>query len=164
MRKLFLLILFAGLVPHSSMAVSPGHAGKVVRLSEPVAVSDQYESFGGLVPDAPPALSLATVLGSEEHIGQERVINTNIAKVCQKKGCFFIARDGDAVARVSFKDYSFFIPTDSAGKQVTLLGTVSRQALTREQLDHAAEDLGEKPGEMAPLEYNILASAIRVPR
>ena len=164
MRTLLLLMLSASLIPLAALADSSSHSGKLVRLSEPVAVTEHYESFGGLVPDSPSPVSLATALGSDDQLGKETVISTNIAKVCQKKGCFFIAREGEAVARVTFKDYGFFIPTDSRGKQVTLLGTVGRETLTPEQQAHAAADLGEKAGDMAPLEYNIVASAIRVPR
>ena len=98
--------------------------------------------------------------------GQSVLIETEIQQVCQKKGCFFIARDGQAVARVRFKDYGFFIPTDSAGKTVKLAGTLRRVELTPEQAAHFAEDLGQAPdaSPMADFEYQIMATAVRIPK
>ena len=83
-----------------------------------------------------------------------------------KKGCFFIARDWDTMARVTFKDYGFFIPTDSADKQVILSGTFSRSQLSAEQADHYASDLGVSGLEAAipQFEYLIVANSIRIPR
>ena len=83
-----------------------GEVGEPVRLGEIIAASDQYA-------------------------GQPVLTTAKVAKVCQKKGCFFIAQDGDFTARVSFADYGFFVPTDSGGKDVTLVGTFSRTAVSR---------------------------------
>ena len=92
-------------------------------------------------------------------------VTTRVAKVCQKKGCFFIAQDGDAVARVKFKDYAFFIPTDSADKQVTLTGVFTRKELTAEQASHYAADEGRtEASAKARSEYQIVASSIRIPK
>jgi len=67
---------------------------------------------------------------------------------------------------VRFQDYGFFIPTDSAGKTVTLAGTISRVELSPEQVAHFAEDLGEAAPApaMAEFEYQIMATAVRIPR
>lgn len=139
----------------------------VIRLSEPVHATETYEDFGAALPPSPEALALGEALSKLDELqGESVVIETEVQQVCRKKGCFFIARDGDAVARVRFKDYAFFIPTDSAGKTVTLAGTVGRERLTPDQAAHYAEDLGEEPGDdaMPGFEYRIMATAVRVPK
>ena len=140
--------------------------GGVVRLSEPVEVTDSYEIFGAPLPDSGDPIGLDELLGnSEQYLGQEVLVSTRIAKVCQKKGCFFVAQEGAMSARITFKDYGFFIPTDSGGKQVTLVGTLSRKAVSAEQAEHYAKDLGETPTADAPaFEYAIVASAVKIQR
>jgi hypothetical protein len=163
----FLTVLF---IPLLAVATGPDAPGKVtqdsvIRLSEPVAVTESEEVFGAPLPASEHTLTLTELVNnSEQHLGSEVVVNTQIVKVCQKKGCFFIARDGDAVARVTFRNYGFFIPTDAGGKRVTLAGTFSRQTLTENQSEHMASDLGGPVSNTDPLEYVIVASSVRIPK
>ena len=140
---------------------------KVIRLSEPVLSTDTYEEFGTPMDDSRGAVTLRELVSNDDrYLNREVLLTTRIAKVCRKKGCFFIARDGDAVARVTFKDYAFFIPTDSAGKMVTLAGTFTRQQLNEAKAKHYATDLGEQAADAptASLEYQIVATSVRIPK
>lgn len=139
----------------------------VVRLSDPVNATETYEDFGAVLPESEGVRSLGDAISRlDELAGQSVVIETEIQEVCQKKGCFFIARDGDSTARVRFQDYAFFIPTDSAGKTVKLAGTLERAELTPEQAAHYADDLGQEAeaGRMADFEYQIMATSVRIPK
>lgn len=137
---------------------------EVVRLSEPVEVTDSYEVFGSKPSETVKKVSLESlVTKSDQYQGQEVLVETRIAKVCQKKGCFFIAQSGADSVRITFEDYGFFIPTDSGGKQVTLAGVFSRKPVSAEQAKHLAEDLGEKVAEDAPaFEYSIVATGVKI--
>lgn len=138
----------------------------VIRLSEPVNTTATYEDFGAALPEGVSLNSLGEAISKLDDLaGQPVLIETEVQQVCQKKGCFFIARDGDAVARVRFQDYGFFIPTDSAGKTVKLAGTLERVELTAEQAAHFAGDLGQDPeaGAMPGFEYQIMATSVRIP-
>ena len=102
---------------------------------------------------------------NQQYLDQEVLVETRIAKVCQKKGCFFVAQEGPSTARVTFKDYGFFIPTDSGGKNVVLLGTFSRKTVSQEQAEHYAADLGETVvATPEKFEYSIVASAVKIPK
>ena len=134
----------------------------VVRLSEPVEATETYEVFGALLPDKSPGMPLQEIIEREgDFAGREVRVSTRIAKVCQKKGCFFIATEGDARARITFADYGFFIPTDSGGKQVTLVGTFSRQELSPEQAAQYKKDLGEQSVEEDASPLSIPSSRLR---
>jgi hypothetical protein len=136
------------------------------RLSEPVAVTATHEVFGAMLPDNGTPLSLGDLIkDNDKYLDQEVLLATRIAKVCQKKGCFFVATEGAVTARVSFKDYGFFIPTDSGGKDVVLVGTFSRKSVSKEEAEHYATDLGET-GTSNPerFQYSIVASAVKIPR
>ena len=151
-----------------SQAVASESERKVIRLSEPVVSTSDYEEFGTPLQLSSDVVSLGELIEhSESYLDREVLVSTRVAQVCQKKGCFFIAREGDTMARVTFKDYDFFIPTDSADKQVILSGTFSRSQLSAEQADHYASDLGASGSETAiphKFEYLIVADSIRVPR
>ncbi len=139
---------------------------ETVRLSEPVAVTDTSETFGSIIDETLQKVDLGSLSKQpSKHAEKPFVVETKIAKVCQKKGCFFIAQDGDTIMRVSFKDYGFFIPSDTAGRTVTLAGELVKKELSEEQAAHYREDLQldsdiVKAGEV----YEIVASGIRIPK
>ena len=121
-----------------TLAAAPVDSANVLRLSELIENSEQY-------------------------LGEEVTVETLIAKVCKKKGCFFVAHDGAATARITFRDYGFFIPTDSGGKMARLHGTFSRKPLTQEKADHYAADAGEDPAPVKQsFEYSIVASGVKI--
>src|SRR6056297_414785 len=160
-------LMLTGLLAAVFLAPAALADDAVVRLSEPVNETETYEDFGAALPESETLHSLEEAISQlDELAGQSVVIEAEIQQVCQKKGCFFIARDGQTVARVRFQDYGFFIPTDSAGKTVTLAGTVTRVELSPEQAAHFAEDLGDAAPTpaMAEFEYQIMATAVRIPR
>ncbi|HKL64391.1 MAG TPA: DUF4920 domain-containing protein [Woeseiaceae bacterium] len=163
MTPLARLLLCLALTPAALAAAGDEGA---VRLSEPVTVTEDYEEFGAPVVSAESAMPLDELIGAgEEYLGREITLTTRIARVCRKKGCFFIARDGNAVARITFRDYGFFIPTDSAGKEVLLNGTFERREITEAQAKHYRKDLGEAPAEAGGgSEYHIVATAVRIPK
>jgi len=144
------------------------HAAEgVIRLSEPVETTEHYEVFGSRVAQVGDPRGLAEVVADgEAYAGKEVFVTAEVAQVCQRKGCFLIAQDGDAVARVTFKDYGFFVPTDSGGKRVTIVGTFDRKVISEKQARHYAEDAGQDPSQIVGerTEYSIVATSVVVPR
>lgn len=138
----------------------------VVRLSEPVQAGNGYEVFGAPLAGSPESRPLAEIVAaSAEHAGKEVCATAQVAQVCQKKGCFLVAHDGEAVARVTFVDYSFFVPTDSTGKEITIIGKFERKTVSEAQARHFAEDAGEDPSGItgAREEYTIVATSVVIP-
>ena len=139
---------------------------RVIRLSEPVEATADAEVFGAPIDTAATEVALADLLeDAEQYVGKPILTSARVSQVCQKKGCFFIAKDGATTVRVSFKDYGFFVPTDSAGKHVTLSGELVEKRMSEDQLEHFAADLEVDRDEVAdwPV-YEIVASAVRIPR
>ncbi len=138
----------------------------VVRLSEPVVVTDDYETFGRpLVVDADIHGLADTIEQAETLLDQRVLVETRVSKVCKKKGCFFIATDGDTVVRVSFRDYGFFVPTDIGSKTVLLEGSLVKVERSPEQAAHQKEDVGSDDAPLdAGVVYEIVADAVRVPK
>lgn len=162
MKKLILVIALV-LITTSTYAQKE----EVIRLSEPVQVADNYEVFGAKVNEWPTSLTLSGIIdNAEDYSGIEVTLETEVAQVCQKKGCFFVANDGDLSARITFKDYGFFIPTDSKGKKVTLVGTFEVKELSEEKAKHYAEDAGEDSESIEGVqkEYSIVATSVKIPK
>lgn len=136
----------------------------VVRLSEPSESTSSYELFGESLPSTGEPLGLSELIeNSSQYQDGNVLVHTRIAKVCQKKGCFFVATEGAATARITFKDYGFFIPTDSGGKQATLSGVFSRQPVSNAEAEHYARDLGESGTPNAEdFSYTIVARGIKI--
>ncbi len=133
-----------------------------VRLSEPVISTDKYEVFGEEIQvESLEAEKLQDIVEHKED-GTNVTLVTTITEVCNKKGCFFIAEDGDYTARITFKDYGFFIPTNSAGKKATLVGEFSVVTLSEEKAKHYAEDAGKNADEIKgeQKEYSIVATSV----
>ncbi len=136
-----------------------------LRLSEPVEETPDYQVFGSSMANKSAGDPLSSIIARAHLLdGNEVRVSTGISKVCQKKGCFFIATEGEHWARISFRDYGFFVPTDSAGKEVTLEGVLSSRTLSADEAAHYAADLGETaPGLSAPqIEYSIVASSVLI--
>ena len=147
----------------ASLLFMGAHAGEVVRLSEPVATTDTTETFGSLLDEAVPLVQLADI--GAGNVGETVRVEARVSKVCQHKGCFFIAVDGDSTVRVSFKDYGFFVPTDVSGKRLMFVGEVIEKELSAEEAEHFTKDMGEASAAVTPGKtYEIVATAVRVPR
>jgi hypothetical protein len=156
-------LLLLPLITFFTLSLYAQEKKEVIKLSEPVQVTESYEMYGAKIKEPSKTKSLSDGIESlNDANSQEVVLKTSIAEVCEKKGCFFIAQDNKSTARVTFKDYSFFIPTDSQGKEVIIVGTLSKKTLTEEKAKHYAEDAGKNADEIngEQVEYSIEASSI----
>lgn len=141
-----------------------GAYAEVTRLSEPVAVTDDAEIFGAPLDANAQATSLEALLDSPADFVDTAVkVDARISQVCQKKGCFMIATAGDRAVRISFKDYSFFVPTDTGGKTVTVTGTFVERELSEKQAAHFREDAATDTIQAGKV-YEIVADAVRIPK
>ena len=81
-------------IPVMAIASDPPATGevsknKVIRLSDPVSVTETHEVFGALMPSSEHTLTLSELIAnSEQHLGEQVVLSTQIVKVCQKKDVF----------------------------------------------------------------------------
>ena len=160
MKNIYLLVLFLFSI------VAPAFAGEAIRLSQPVAADEATETFGAPIDDSHPAARLGDLVAAPDAwLGKPVQVKARVSEVCQKKGCFFIASDAGTTLRVSFVDYSFFVPTDAGGKRVTLVGELVRVERSDAEAAHLADDLGETSASISagPV-YEIVASAVRIPR
>lgn len=156
MKHPFILIIFS--------LIFVATAAHALRLSEPVQRDAESETFGAIINKMPEEAQISELLESPEEF-QNSVfsVTAEVNKVCQKKGCFFIAQQDQRLIRVAFKDYGFFVPTDIAGQVVTLVGELLSKQISPEQATHFNQDLGEGGIIESGQGYEILATSVRVP-
>lgn len=71
-------------------------------------------------------------------------VSGQIKEVCTSKGCWFAMELPNGTSmRVTFKDYGFFVPTNSQGFPVTIEGIATLTETDVKTLRHYAEDQGK---------------------
>lgn len=111
-----------------------------------------YEYYGDTITadNAVPAAELPALMEGKDEL-QLKLVAT-IEEACQKKGCWMKVELGDGqTMRVSFKDYAFFVPKNSAGREVIMDGVATLEETSVEALRHFAEDAGKSQDEIAAI-------------
>ncbi|WBX71735.1 DUF4920 domain-containing protein [Tenacibaculum retecalamus] len=90
---------------------------------------------------------------------------SKIGEVCTKKGCWMVLPAADKKTMVKFKDYGFFMPLDSQGKEVIIEGKAFVKVTPIDELRHYAEDAGKTKEEIEKItepkkEFSFLAHGV----
>lgn len=117
------------------------------------AESDAFESYGSII-TSEEATSFDQMLAQLE--GQDSLevkVSGVINTVCRVKGCWMnVSQPGmEDAAFVKFKDYGFFVPKDSDGKEVIMQGVAYKDVTPVDELRHYAEDEGKSKEEIAAI-------------
>ena len=108
------------------------------------------------------AAPLSTVLAAELPTQAVKVTGT-VEAVCQKKGCWMVIKEGEAMARVLVEDHAFAIPMDGKGKAATVEGTLEAKELTEANVAHLKQDGDDQiQGEGPRQEYFLHATAVEL--
>lgn len=117
------------------------------------------------------AVKLADLLAKPQaHDGKTVLIEGQVRKACEKKGCWMeLATATDAKGpgvRVTFKDYGFFVPLDSAGSMARVEGVVKVAELSESRAKHYEEEGAIVPrgSDGKPREVQLVASGVELRR
>ena len=150
MKKSILVLAVIGLF---FTACKTSSSDKKEVKQEKVAVN--YDAFGAKI-TAEEALTSVEMLdkfkglkvGDSVHVKFASKIN----EVCSKKGCWMKLSLGDGTeTMVRFKDYGFFMPLDSNGREVIVEGIAKVKETSVADLKHFAEDAGKSKEEIAKI-------------
>lgn len=101
----------------------------------------------------------------EAYQGKVVRLEGTVEQVCPRRGCWLLLRDGDARARVTFKDYGFFVPTDCRGKSVRLDAEVTRSTISEELAAHLESETegGDPQAVQGPQEIvSVVATGVEI--
>jgi hypothetical protein len=127
------------------------------------------KTYGAALAPAQP-IAIAQLLATPEQYRSGPVtVEGHVRKACTRKGCWMELAAGQEAgsqgARVTFKNYGFFVPTDSAGAQARVQGTVEVDTLSAAAVRHYEEEgavfAAKKPDGTAP-EVRLVASGVEM--
>ncbi|HEX2120995.1 MAG TPA: DUF4920 domain-containing protein [Thermoanaerobaculia bacterium] len=98
---------------------------------------------GAAIPADAELVPLAQVLEKPDQYAKSAVVTEGVIETaCERKGCWMqlAPEAGKPGVRVTFKDYGFFVPTDSKGMTAKVEGVVAIETLSKEDADHLAAE------------------------
>lgn len=101
------------------------------------------EKLKGLAP-----VTLETLLANPgEYDGKSVAVVAKVRRACERKGCWMelAASESAPGVRVTFKDYGFFVPLDSAGSTAKVEGMVKVAELSLERAKHYESEGAKVP-------------------
>lgn len=134
-----------------------------------VPPSAPRSTFGAPIRDGGESATLAQVLAEPEAYAEKTVTLTGeVRQACSVKGCWMElapTADAPAGARVTFKDYGFFVPTDSRGAHARVQGVISVKAVDAGEVAHMESEGGTVAGKTAEgtaREVRIVATGVEL--
>ena len=141
----------------------------IAACSKAEPVSAPRNTYGAPIRDGGEAATLAEVMARPDAYADKTVTLTGeVRQACSVKGCWMElapTADAPAGARVTFKDYGFFVPTDSRGSHARVQGVVTVKAVDAGEVAHMESEGGTVPGKTpdgAAREVRIVATGVEL--
>jgi hypothetical protein len=140
--------------------------------AEPIAAPSAAlarHTFGAPL-GASPAVGLGAVLTTPDKFAAQSVlVEGDVRRACTRKGCWMELSEGaDPAApgcRVTFKDYGFFVPIDSAGSRARVEAKVESRVIKPELVAHLESEgakFADKAADGSAREVRLVASGVEM--
>jgi len=111
------------------------------------ALSAQHFGKAITADKAMEASQVSSALADQEALTLK--VKGTVSEVCQAKGCWMTMDLGNQQSmRITFKDYGFFVPLESSGKQAVIEGVLKKELVSVATLQHLAKDAGKSEAEI----------------
>ena len=115
-----------------------------------------------------PVVALTSLLSNPQAYAEQSVITEGrVQRACSRKGCWMEIGEGEDACRVTFKDYGFFVPTDSAGAQARVQGKITTQRIEPARVAHLEAEgarFRNRQADGSATEVTLIASAVTLAR
>jgi Domain of unknown function (DUF4920) len=116
-----------------------------------------------------PAVALGELLQTPDSYAHQSVsVEGKVRRACARKGCWMELAPSESGAgiRVTFKDYGFFVPVDSAGSTARVEGMVKVAELSEERAKHYESEGAIVPRgkDGKPREVQLVATGVELRR
>ncbi len=147
--------------PSGAASSAPGSAAGASAAGSPAA------RFGAAFePSA--TVPLATLVSNPKAYENQTVTTEGkVQRACSRKGCWMEIGAGEDACRVTFKDYGFFVPTDSAGAYAKIQGRLDTREVEAAAVDHLEAEgarFRNKRPDGSATEVRLIASAVELLR
>lgn len=166
MRRLFSLCVLGALACNTERAPE---ANKATPVASPTASESARKTFGAPLGTGR-SVALGDVLKSpDQFTDQDLLLEGDVRRACTRKGCWMElstgAEPGAPGCRVTFKDYGFFVPTDSAGSKARVEARVETKLLKPELVAHLESEgatFAAKAADGSAREVRLVASGVEL--
>ncbi len=128
--------------------------------------ADEIVKRGAAIGNSPTVELSKLAANPKAFVGKKVIVEGKIGKVCSKKGCWMELTTSDSKAgiRVTFKDYGFFVPTDSQGMKVRAEGEVTIKTHSKADAEHLAGEGARlhRNADGTATEINFVASGVEL--
>ena len=166
-RGLALLPLLALVACNTSKEPAPAVKAEA---PAPAASAATSRKLFGLPLGQSPSVPLADVLKAPDKFAEQSVlVEGDVRRACTRKGCWMeLSQEVDPAApgcRVTFKDYGFFVPTDSAGSKARVEARVESKLLKPELVAHMESEgakFAQKDADGSAREVRLVATGVEL--
>jgi hypothetical protein len=139
--------------------------------SEPARPAANVGHYGAPLASKNPPVPIASVLARpDQFAGKPLVADGKVRAACTRKGCWMelapTAQKGTPGCRVTFKDYGFFVPTDSAGAEAKVEGVAEVRTIPAGEVSHLESEGASfvKAADGTAKEIRIVATGVELRR
>ena len=115
-----------------------------------------------------PTVALTSLLANPKAYADQSVTTEgHVQRACSRKGCWMEIGTGEDSCRVTFKDYGFFVPTDSAGAEARVQGRITTQRIEPGRVAHLEQEgakFKHREADGSATEVQFIASAVQLKR
>jgi hypothetical protein len=145
---LFLVSAFAGCEERAQLDHARPPSSVKPELG-PHAQGSTHRTFGAPILAAR-VLALSDVLAAPDGLADQAItVEGEVRTACTRRGCWLELATGAGpklpACRVTFKDYGFFVPTNSAGAHAKVQGVLAVNTLPPERVRHLESEGGQFP-------------------
>lgn len=143
--------------PPAPAAPAPSAAGRVTK------------AYGAPLGSAATVVLSDVLTKPDSFQGKDVIVEGEVRRACSKKGCWMELAESTSAdargARVTFKDYGFFVPLDSAGAHAKLHGVVGVELMKKGHVEHLEEEgakVANKNPDGTAKEVQFVASGVEL--
>lgn len=156
-------LAIAALSPASGLTTAAGNTVSAAA----VLPEDGPIKRGEAVGDSPRVPLDSILRNPAAYSGKSVTVEGTIGAVCTRKGCWMeISSKEEAKGiRVTFKDYGFFVPTDSKGMNVLAEGEVKVNLMSKDDVEHMESEgatVGNKNPDGTATEIAFVATGVEL--
>lgn len=164
------IVLLAPACRSSEHPPSPSPKAQAVAQDRPAAAPPGPRKFGAPLTAGNPGVALSKVLETPDEFASRTVtVEAQVRRNCTRRGCWMELADGLDPnlpgCRVTFKDYGFFVPLDSAGSKARVEGAVEVRTVSAPEVQHlegeGARFAGKQPDGSAR-EVRMVANGVEL--
>ena len=137
----------------------------------PPSASSGVKTYGAAITPGQTVPISKVVAAPDSYTKSPVIVEATVRRACSRKGCWMEVAEGEDSkhqgCRVTFKDYGFFVPKDSAGAKARVQGVVKTRRVNASEVSHLESEgatFAQKNSDGTATEVRIVATGVELSR